>query len=189
MSAIWAEAVDNNLTDRLIAGARINAAASMGDIEGAAEGLDFMINHDLELDVPDFNSAINACAMADPPSPSAAMYVYEQLLKRDLQPSIITFTSLVRARGTARCSKIESLLSEMKTRGIEPDTVFAEAFVSTVFRGERLRSMSAKVMCARIAAMSPRRQELLQQTLQDFRTSMEMTGLCQKVWKVVKSRT
>ena len=185
VSAIWSEAVDTNLTNRLVASARINAAASMGDIEGAAQGLDFMFTNDMEPDTPDFNSAINACATADPPSPSAAMYVYEQMLKKDLQPSIITFTSLVRAHDRARCSKIEALLSEMKTTGIEPNKVFAEAFISAVFGGERLKTMSAKTMCARIAAMSPRRRQLLQQTLQDFRMRTETTRLSQQVWKLL----
>ena len=85
VSVIWSEAVEKNLTNHLVAGARIDAAASMGDIEGAAEGLDFMITHDLDADTPAFTSAINACATAEPPSPSAAMYVYEQMLERDLR--------------------------------------------------------------------------------------------------------
>ncbi|CAE7747498.1 unnamed protein product [Symbiodinium sp. CCMP2456] len=51
VAALWSEAVENNLTTHLVVGARINAAASMGDILGAAEGLDFMIVHDLEPNI------------------------------------------------------------------------------------------------------------------------------------------
>ncbi|CAE7302254.1 unnamed protein product, partial [Symbiodinium pilosum] len=180
---IWSEAVAEGLVDRLVAAARIEAAASMGDIEGAASGLDFMIENDLHPEVPAFNAAINACAKASPPSPSAAVFIYQSMLKRGLQPTIVTFTSLARAHLHARCASLKTVRSSMNESGMTPDKVFAEAYLAAIFGGNL---GPAEQMSPHVAQMSTERQHELHQALKAFKASKAMSGLCNEVHKAVR---
>ena len=76
---IWNETKQKGWVDEIRAAGRIDAAAEMGDIVCAAEVLDYMHRSDLNIDINHFHSAMNACKNAEPPSPSAAMYLYKQL--------------------------------------------------------------------------------------------------------------
>ena len=176
VARIWSEATAASQVNRIVAGSRINAAASMGDIEGAAECLDYMISHQIEPDVPPFNSAINACANADPPKAHAAMYFYDLILKKSLQPTVMTFTSLVRAHRLTRAADLRAIRASMGKRDIKPDQVFAEAFMGAAFGG-RVPASVAQVR-RHIAEMSQERRQELQDALNDFKKIQVMTGLC-----------
>ena len=178
---IWSEALQEGLVERLVAAARIEAAADMGDITGAATGLDYMMQHDLDADVPSFNSAINACRNADPPSPSAAMYVFDAMLNRSLQPTVVTFTGLMRAHVKAKSAILKGIYSDMQARGIKPDNVLAEAFLFAIFRGDGLRQQGAKKISKMIDKIGRNRREILKHALSDFETSQAMTGLVEAV--------
>ena len=72
---IWNETKQKGWVDEIRAAGRIDAAAEMGDIVCAAEVLDYMHRKDLNIDINHFHSAMNACKNAQPPSPSAALYL------------------------------------------------------------------------------------------------------------------
>ena len=185
---IWLEALQGGLVDRLVAAARIEAAADMGNITGAATGLDYMIKHDLDPDVPSFNSAINACRNADPPSPSAAMYVFDSMLNRSLEPTVVTFTGLMRAHVKAKSARLRGIYSDMKARGIKPDNVFAEAFLFAIFKGDALPQRSTTEISKMIDKVSRNRREILKHALSDFQASQAMTGLVGAVAQASRQR-
>ena len=69
VDAIRAETSERGWVDKLKCGARIDAAAYMGDVEEAVKVLDMMLTRKIELDVYKFNSAIFACAKAKKSQP------------------------------------------------------------------------------------------------------------------------
>ena len=181
VAKIWAEAIDTNSISKLLAGARIDAAASMGDVRSAAEVLDYMISHGMNPDVYCFNSAINACRNADPPQPNAAMYLFECMLDRGLEPTVVTFTSLLNSHRLARSGDIRAIRRRMNQQGVMPDEVFAEAFVGTIFKGRVPKFV--KETRALIKQMSRSRRRELRDALSCFGERQVMTGLCQQVDK------
>ena len=178
---IWSEVLATGVVNQMLAAARIDAAACMGDIVGAAEGLDYMVSNNWEATVPSFNSAINACRNANPPSPSAANYVYETMLQRNLQPSVVTFTGLVRAHVSSKSSILRKIYLDMKARGIKPDNVFAESFIGAVFKGQTLQVKQGQQITNMLAKMSRTRREILRRALSDFEANKAMTGLVRAV--------
>ena len=180
---LWSEAIETNRVNKVIAAARIDAAASLGDIEGAAAGLDFMTSNDLDPDVPAFNSALNACGKANPPSKSAAMYLFRAMIKQSLQPTVVTYASLLRAHERAASNDIQAICTDMASRGVEPNHVFAEAYISAMFKGARLRGLGLPGIRKLVQNMSDRRRSKLQYALNSFEASKVMTGLCRDVKK------
>ena len=85
---LWGELVELDCVGPVEAQARIDAAADNGDIQGAAQILNFMGRKRIELDVVHFTSAINACANSHHP--------FETMLAKGIVPDVVTYGSLLR---------------------------------------------------------------------------------------------
>ena len=180
---IWSEAKDRGCVDRFMAGARIDAAAEVGDIVKAAEVMDYMDRHGLQIDTIAFNSAINACKNAEPPSHSAAMYMLGKMMERGLQPDCYTFANLVRAHRQAPLEKIQQLRADMRDRGILPNSVLADSYLSAIF-GERCSRRESE-LTAMLASFGEERRQELRRGLEEFESANVTTGLCRQVQKIL----
>ncbi|CAE7246130.1 aguA [Symbiodinium pilosum] len=150
----------------------------MGDIARAAEGLDYMIQNNLTVEVHHFNSAINACSKADPPSKSAATFLFKQLCDRDL--NTVTYTALVRAHRLAKLEDLSSLRKQMQIRGVQTDRVFAENYVRSLLRGRSIPYAPPRVV-ALLAETSEDRLREVREAIRDFKRMDCMTALCRPV--------
>mmetsp|Transcript_65682 Transcript_65682/g.154549 ORF Transcript_65682/g.154549 Transcript_65682/m.154549 type:complete len:331 (-) Transcript_65682:6-998(-) len=184
VSEIWTEMQGKGPLDIVRAGARVDAAAYMGDIPGAAAVLDTILNMSLAPDVPIFNSAINACTNAEPPSPGAAMLLYETMLGQDLQPTVVTFTNMARSHKQASVDKIKRVRSLMKKQAVQPDSVFAEVYLSSLFQVQNRKFLFDAV--AGRKGFEERKQEA-RNALADFhRAAVRLTGLSRKIEKQLR---
>eukprot|EP00930_Biecheleria_cincta_P080278 TRINITY_DN6844_c0_g1_i3.p1 TRINITY_DN6844_c0_g1~~TRINITY_DN6844_c0_g1_i3.p1 ORF type:complete len:340 (-),score=45.64 TRINITY_DN6844_c0_g1_i3:315-1334(-) len=129
---LWAEAQDSGVLGVPSCGARIDAAAEEGDIEGAVKILDLMHQKNLEVGVNHFNSAIKACQNADKPSYVAAEFLFDKMTHAKLRPSIITFSTLMGAYSQAPLGKLQGARAQMAQWGIQPNEVFLEKYVFSV---------------------------------------------------------
>ena len=177
---IWNEIVENNWVDEIRAGGRIDAAAEMGDIQRAAEGLDYMIQSNLTVEVHHFNSAINACSNAYPPSKSAAMFLFKQLCNRDLKPTIVTYGTLVKAHRLAKLEELIRLRQQMRIRGIQTNCVFADNYVRSLLRARDIPYARPEVV-ALLAEVGEDRLREAREAIRDFNRMDCMTPLCRRV--------
>mmetsp|Transcript_60723 Transcript_60723/g.113500 ORF Transcript_60723/g.113500 Transcript_60723/m.113500 type:complete len:346 (-) Transcript_60723:19-1056(-) len=180
---IWSEAAEKGWIDPLFVGARIDASADMGDIPGAAEALDYGDRKNLSLGIVSFNSALNACKNADPPSHSAAMYLFDELQKRGLQPDVITFTNLAQAHRRAPVARIEFIRTLMDDCGIAPNRVFAEAYLGSLF-GRFGDVYTAKDMASKIEGLPnpDRRKNAARAAIESFKShGIRLTSLCELI--------
>eukprot|EP00930_Biecheleria_cincta_P080279 TRINITY_DN6844_c0_g1_i4.p1 TRINITY_DN6844_c0_g1~~TRINITY_DN6844_c0_g1_i4.p1 ORF type:complete len:340 (-),score=56.73 TRINITY_DN6844_c0_g1_i4:315-1334(-) len=134
---LWGEVQKSGVLAVPSCGARIDAAAEEGDIEGAVKILDMMYDENLEVGVSNFNSAIKACQNADKPSYVAAEFLFDKMTHAKLRPSIITFSTLMGAYSQAPLGKLQGARAQMATWGIQPDKVFLEKYVHSVFQNEK----------------------------------------------------
>ena len=132
MRQIWEEAKASISIDEVMTAARIEAAATEGDIITAAEVLDEMKSSLLEIDTLHITCAIRACWEAQGQSHHAAQFLYGLLLNRGLRPNIITLTCLMGAYASAPLKDILAVRSEMAAHGILPNKVFAETYLVSV---------------------------------------------------------
>ena len=182
---IWKEAADRKWIDKLFAGARIDAAAEVGDIAGAAQILDYMITNTLQTDSIVFNSAINACKNANPPSHSGARYLYDQMLARGLQPCVSTFTNLVRAHTGASLDKIQHVRADMKFRGVPANRMFLESYVAAVFGTGKATPRDESELARELKALGDDRLRELRSVLDEVHSLGVTTKLSKYVLKVL----
>ena len=189
VAEIWSEAIEKGLVNKVLAGGRVDAAGELGDIEGAAAVLDYMLGNKLETDVVVFNSAINACRKASPPSYSAAMFILDNLLQRGLQPSIVTFTDLVGAHQRAPTSKVQNLLSQMKQHGIRPDTAFAEMYLCALTEGRLQDIWTFRDADEKLAEVSRERLLASKAAMKHFEEEgVRLSGLCKFMRKYFEQK-
>ncbi|CAK9045283.1 unnamed protein product [Durusdinium trenchii] len=124
---LWTEL---DQVDQVAAQARIDASADNGDAEGAMQVLDYMHQIGLEANVLHFSSAINACANAKGADfAKSAQGLVDTMVARGVQRNIITYTNLLRALRQEPKQQLLSLLVEMESQNIGPDTLFAQSFL------------------------------------------------------------
>ena len=124
---IWQEIKEKGWVDEIRAAGRIDADAEMGDLVCAAEILDYMHKLSLEVDINHYNSAMNACKNAKPPSRSAAMYLYKQLNETGLKPTESTLSILMGAHTYAPLSIILDIREQLSCAGLAHSDQLEEA--------------------------------------------------------------
>ncbi|CAE7268322.1 unnamed protein product [Symbiodinium sp. CCMP2456] len=129
---IWAEAKQSMNIDEVMACARIEAAADQGDIETAARVLDELRSYAVEMDTLHVTSAIRACRNAEGCNHNAATFLYRLLLDSGLEPDIVTFTCVVGAYANAPLRSLLEARDDMVLRGIQPNKLFAETYLTSV---------------------------------------------------------
>ncbi|CAK9045279.1 unnamed protein product [Durusdinium trenchii] len=130
---LWGQLVEQDLVGQLAAGGRIDAAASIGDIQAAEQVLDYMKAKGIEANVVHFTSAINACANSDDTNRAkAAQRFLDAMLTAGLMPNTVTYGALLRALQQEPKHRLQNLLVEMKGHNVRPDTVFVECFLFTL---------------------------------------------------------
>ena len=183
---IWSEAKDRACVDKFLAGARIDAAADVGDITSVAAVMDYMDRHGLSIETIVFNSAINACKNMEPPSHSAAEYMYGKMLERGLQPDVGTFANLVRAHRQAPLEKIQQIRADMRDRGITPNRMFAESYLASIFARQHTPPLKSK-LAAVLASLGEDRRQDLRRALDEFESANATTFLCRDVHKALNT--
>ena len=190
VNSIWAEATERSLVDKRLCGARIDAAAYMGDIEGAARVLDGMIAGKMELSVYVFNSAILACASAARPSHNAAMYLFQSLLDNGFSPTIITFANLAQAHAKASLEQIQHMRAMMKRYNVRSNAVFAECCLGALFqRRTNPTTRTTRAIDAALADLHQREARLkeAESVLLELQANkVELTTLCRRILKYVQ---
>ena len=104
----------------------------------AADTLDKMKNSNVSIDVYHINSAMRACWGWGDKRHKAAKYFFDLLPQFQLSPTVVSFTSLIGAYNTASLQQILSAYEEMKSSQIEPDAVFAETYIFSVLKADRM---------------------------------------------------
>ncbi|CAE7412909.1 unnamed protein product [Symbiodinium natans] len=186
VDAIWAEASERGLVDMPLRGARIDAAAYMGDIEAAATVLDSMLTQTIDIDVYKFNSAIFACANAERPGHNAAMYLFKLLLERNLSPTVVTFTNLAKAHARASLEQIQHVRATMKKYGIRSDPIFAECYVSALLQGKFGHTASTTADLADLPEREGRLQEAETALLEFQANNVDLSGMCRAILRYVR---
>eukprot|EP00438_Fugacium_kawagutii_P021081 Skav205904 [mRNA] locus=scaffold123:385529:386539:+ [translate_table: standard] len=138
VNKLWQQMVGLDRVGQVNAAACIDAFAGNGNITGAGEVLEYMENESVEVNMQHFSSAINACANSDEAyRGKAAQFLFKGMLERKLQPNIVTYTNLLRALRRSPGQDLLDILSDMKTRGVTANVVFAENFFYTFLKQPR----------------------------------------------------
>ena len=192
VAEIWAKIEDKGWVDKLSCGARIDAAAYLGDMEGAAQVLDTMHSLNLTVSVYSYNSAIYACASSSPPSHAAAMFLFQTLVDNGLQPTVVTCTNLARAHMNAGIPKLRRVRSIMNEYGIKCDPIFLETYLAAVFYGRIARNAFTAKDAEKLFVVLPdlhEREEEAKIALTEFtKGNVKLTHLSQVIKEYVHSR-
>ena len=138
---VWKEVLENDWVNNFLATARIDVLADLGDMKGSASVLEMLETKGIGLTTVHFNSAINACKNSNHTrSHQAAMYLVNEMLRKGLQPNIVTFGSLAGAHRRANISSTKQVLSLMASCGVKPNSLFAETYLGVLCKG-RLRNV------------------------------------------------
>ena len=131
---VWSETVDENLVMKIVAGG-VETAADLCDIAGV---IDFMAKTEIVIDVFVFNSAIDASNCSIREGLAAAN-------RRELhQPCWCPPTR-------APLWKIEGLLHQMELYEVQPDSVFAETYLSMLSYGRLQNAYTFEAAKANLA--------------------------------------
>ncbi|CAE7373753.1 unnamed protein product [Symbiodinium natans] len=185
VDAIYKEVQEKGWYSMLTAGARLDAAAEMGDVEGAARLLDDMMQRRITTNINHFNSALNACKNAEPPSSNAAVYLFNALRDRGMKPTVVTFTNLVRACRAAPLPRIQQIRSDLALSKLQPDKVLAEAYVAALFFGKIRQQTTLDGFRTLLLDMDDARQDELRSALREFDALGVLTGLCRTAKKAL----
>ena len=183
--SLWNELVEADAIGPVEAAARMDAAAEEADIDTACDILDYMLNRSVKVDTIHFNLAMNACARSQLQwKHKAATYLFSQLLCNNLHPTIVTFTTLVRAHDkNAEPEILLQILSNMTKAGVAPNAIFAENFLY-VFLRQREKGCwtSVKTVLKDIAVLPDLHLQRAQEVLEDFkRQGLKLTAGSRKV--------
>ena len=175
---IWTEALKVCELDKLLAAARIVAAAVEGDIQTAAEVLDLMNKTGVEINQGHITSAIRACWEATGSTHNAAEYLYRLHIDLDLQADIAMFTCLVGAYKTAPLEKIMGAYSDMQAMHIKSDFAFAETYLATLLLKPKEQRFNQQEMLAWLCQLPGPRIAAAKSALDNFRQEgIELTSL------------
>eukprot|EP00438_Fugacium_kawagutii_P017555 Skav228543 [mRNA] locus=scaffold1887:381124:382140:+ [translate_table: standard] len=158
---IWDGALKATGCSEVLGAARIAAAADARDVEGAAATLDIMVTSTISINVYHITSAMRACWGWGNKQHKAARYFFSLLSKLKLSPNIVSFTCLIGAYHTASLQEVLGAYREMATLEIEPNAVFAETYLFTLFQvrkgmrvEDQLRGKSAERLQAAREALA-----------------------------------
>lgn len=142
---IWRTLQDLDVVDQVACGARIDAAAELGDLEKALELVSFMKKERLGIDVLHFSSAINACAKSlHPERADHALQLFNELVSRGLKPNIITYTNFLLASRDLPSRDLLFILDSMARKGVRANSIFVENFMFVFLRKSRGQGRSWK---------------------------------------------
>jgi pentatricopeptide repeat protein len=121
----------------------------------------------------------------------AGKYLFDLLPELGLQPTIISFTSLIGALRTGQLQDILSAYKDMKTEGIEPDQVFAETYLVSVLQLEKsqqvLQARAPQQLQELLRERPVERLKAARQAIADFRKGkMKLSGLCFNIGEALK---
>ena len=121
----------------------------------------------------------------------AGKYLFDLLPELGLQPTIISFTSLIGALRAGQLQDILSAYKDMKTQGIEPDQVFAETYLVSVLQLEKsqqvLQARTPQQLQELLRERPVERLKAARQAIADFRKGkMKLSGLCFNIGEALK---
>ena len=143
---VWAEARNAYALDGPLATARLDAAASTGDVEAAARILDEMQRSEVEINILHMTCAIRACWEADGCQHNAATYLFNHLLHLGLMPDMATFTALVGAYRAAPLDLVLKTHAKMKGMSIAPNRVFAEVYLTAILAMKKVEAVNLRTV-------------------------------------------
>ena len=171
VDSIWQEVLASGWVNQFLAGARIDAASEMGDIEGAASILEFMVNESVPARDIHFSSAINACKNSNHSNRhKAAKYFLAGMLTRGLQPNVVSFANLAGAHWEAPLDELQGILSSMTDSGVISNKVFIEAFLGALFQGRLTAAWTVDDVRIRLKGTSRDRLRVAKSVLRDARS-------------------
>ena len=126
-----------DLVDKIVAQARIDAAADNGDVDSAREVMAYMQKKQIEMNKLHLSSAINACANSNDKNRARnATDLFESMLDKGLKPNLVTYSSLVRSLKGSPSKDLLDALANMKVQGVKANKVFAENCCSFSWRNQ-----------------------------------------------------
>ena len=142
---LWKELVHFEAVNCVVGQACIGAYADNGNITGAAEVLEYLENNSIQTNALHFTSAINACANSkENYRARAAKFLLEKLLEKGLQPSIVTYSCVVRSMQQSEGQELLDLVSNMTAQGVKANNVFAENFFYQFLKQPKKGSWTSK---------------------------------------------
>ena len=181
---LWAELIELNLVNEVLAAARIAAAADNRDVQGAGQILDYMEENAIKQNVVHFTSAINACAnsrTADRAKPAQAFF--DRMVAKGVEPNIVTYVNLLRAFRDEPSQCCLHLLADMEKHGVKPNTVFAENFLFS-FLGSRERGGWTKqsVITSHLRKLNPVDLQFAKSFIDDLRkANVDLNKSCKLI--------
>ena len=179
LNEIWAEACETCQLNEPLALARIDAASFEGDVETAARVLDQMSKLRVGIEVPHINAAIHTCAAAEGCAHNAAKFLFDMLLNDlELEPNIITFTSLMEAYHRAPLEHVLDAYAEMRRRAVEVDFAFAETYLCALLQ----KPTAASNLKATLSERSQERLTAARAAVTDFKKAgIKLTTLSSRI--------
>ena len=189
VSDIWEEILERGWMDKFRGGARIDAAAEIGDLHGAVSVLELLQAKNVINEVH-YTSAMNACRNSGHNrSHVAAMFLLDDMLQRSLKADVATFGSLVGAHQTAPLQKIKLVLSRMEECRVKPNKVFAEACLSAILRNQCTDVWTLHDLDDKLWNISTARLSVARSMLESVGSEgVRLTKLCRLVDKYLKQR-
>ena len=127
---LWAELQGMGHVNKILALARLTAAADNGDIDSAREVLAYMEKKGIKANRFHMFSAINACANSNDENRARdATGLFHEMLDKGLEINIVTYSSLARSLKGSPNTQLLDLLDNMKAQGVKANNVFAENFL------------------------------------------------------------
>lgn len=188
--SIWNDSLGCCKLNEILALGRITAAADEGDVETAAEVLDLMNSTGVAIRTNHLSSAIRACWGWGKSQHKAARYFFDLFDKLGVEPNVISFTTLVGAFSTADLKDIREAFQKMKGLQIQPNHVFAETYLLTLFhRDERFPSARSRESLLTVLKEKPvdRLREARQALVNFDEAGVKLTNLCEKIRSALKS--
>ena len=180
---IWTEAMETCTLNEPLALSRIDAASVEGDVSTAASILDQMKAERVDIEIPHINSAIHTCAQATGSTHNAAKFLFELMYDLELQPNIITFTSLMEAYHSAPLDRVLAAYNVMKEGHVDMDFAFAETFLCTVLQ----RPTDGPNLKTALLACSQARLAVARSGQEDFKASgIKLTALSSRIDKALQ---
>ena len=180
VTAVWEEIIRRGWLDKFRAAARMDAAAEIGDIDGAASILELMRNDSVEMNELHYTSAINACKNSDHKrSHVAALFLLEDMFRSTVLPDTATFSSVVGAHKGAPIHKIELVLDSMAECRVEPNKMFVEECLAAIFNGQLTNVWTLEDVAHKLRTMSMEKLRVAPAVLENARNhGVRLTKLC-----------
>ena len=187
---LWQVARDQKLVNQYVAGSRIDAAATLGDVESAAAVLDYMVSNDLEVSALMFSSAINACKNRcqnlGRASHSAADCLFQEMIRRGLKPDEATFGALLGSQLYADLHDVQKVWANMDRFEVKPDKVMAETYITALLGRFPYDCISPKKLLPELQLRNLTRLQAARNALDDMKKkSVPLPGLCISIDKAL----